>query len=117
MLSCSHSAADKLPYKYQYLYEDLSFEMPRIEIPIFPKYRVNLLDFGGKSDGITLNTEAFEKAMQSLSEKGGGTLVVPKGIGLRARLFLDQISICISKKGFNFVFTRFRFVSSCKNGI
>ncbi|MDK2968999.1 MAG: hypothetical protein PWQ65_102 [Bacteroidota bacterium] len=98
MLSCSHSAADKLPYKYQYLYEDLSFEMPRIEIPVFPKYRVNLLDFGGKPDGITLNTEAFEKAMQSLSEKGGGTLVVPKGIWFTGPIvFRSNINLHLEK--------------------
>ncbi|MBP9031180.1 MAG: glycoside hydrolase family 28 protein [Dysgonomonadaceae bacterium] len=98
MLSCSHSAADKLPYKYQYLYEDLSFEMPRIEIPVFPKYRVNLLDFGGKSDGITLNTEAFEKAMQDLSQKGGGTLVVPKGIWFTGPIvFRSNINLHLEK--------------------
>jgi len=98
MLSCSHNAADKLSYKYKYLYEDLSFEMPRIEIPIFPKYRVNLLDFEGKPDGITLNTEAFEKAMQHLSEKGGGTLIVPKGIWFTGPIvFRSNINLHLEK--------------------
>jgi len=98
MLSCSHSAADKLPYKYKYLYEDLAFEMPRIEIPVFPKYRVTLLDFGGVPDGITLNTNAFEKAMQDLSQKGGGTLVVPKGIWFTGPIvFRSNINLHLEK--------------------
>lgn len=67
-------------YKYDYLYTDLPFEMPRVHIPEFPDNNVNILDFGGTPDGITLNTEAFEKAMRSLSDKGGGILTVPKGV-------------------------------------
>lgn len=98
MLSCGHSTADKLPYKYKYLYEDLPFDMPIIEIPVFQKYRVNLLDFGGKPDGITLNTEAFEKAMQDLSRKGGGTLVVPKGIWFTGPIvFRSNINLHLEK--------------------
>jgi polygalacturonase len=98
MLSCGHSTADKLPYKYKYLYEDLPFDMPIIEISVFPKYRVNLLDFGGKPDGITLNTEAFEKAMQDLSRKGGGTLVVPKGIWFTGPIvFRSNINLHLEK--------------------
>ena len=79
-MSCSNSTTDRLSYKYEYLYEDLPFEMPRVEVPSFPDNSVNLLDFGGIPDGITLNTDAFAKAMQDLSEKGGGTLIVPEGI-------------------------------------
>ncbi len=48
--------------------------------PVIPATRTNLLDFGGVPDGITLNTDAFARAIAALSEKGGGTLVVPPGI-------------------------------------
>lgn len=80
LLACSHSTTDKLSYKYEYLYTDLPFDMPRVQLPLFPKNSVNLLDVGGNPDGVTLNTGAFAKAMQELSDKGGGTLVVPKGV-------------------------------------
>ena len=57
-----------------------------------PDRRVNLADFGGVPDGATLNTAAFERALASLAERGGGTLLVPSGywltgpIRLRSRI-------------------------------
>ncbi|MDR1585129.1 MAG: glycoside hydrolase family 28 protein [Prevotellaceae bacterium] len=66
--------------KYDYLYQDLPFGMEKIPVPVFPENTVDILDFGGVPDGVSLNTEAFAKAMLALSEKGGGTLVVPSGI-------------------------------------
>ena len=68
------------PYKYEYLYRDLPFDMPRVNLPVFPDNRVSITDFGGVGDGVTLNTEAFAKAMDALSQKGGGTLDVPFGV-------------------------------------
>lgn len=80
IISCSTDSTENTEYKYEYLYEDLQFEMPRVYRPTFPDRSVNLLDYGGNPDGITLNTDAFANAMHDLSKKGGGTLVVPKGI-------------------------------------
>ena len=48
--------------------------------PKIPSTRVSLADFGGNPDGLTLNTDAFARAIAALSDKGGGTLVVPPGI-------------------------------------
>ena len=80
ILSCNNKEAVNSKYKYEYLYEDLQFNMPYVQRPTFPDRHVNLLDYGGNPDGITLNTCAFADAMQDLSKKGGGTLIVPKGI-------------------------------------
>ena len=80
VMSCSNSVTEKSSYKYAYLYEDLPFDMPRIDVPVFPKNSVNLLDVGGNPDGVTLNTAAFAQGIKELSDKGGGTLIVPKGI-------------------------------------
>ena len=55
---------------------------PQVARPTFPKYTVNLADFGGTGDGVTLNTAAFAKAIAAISEKGGGELTVPTGIWL-----------------------------------
>ncbi|HZI32775.1 MAG TPA: hypothetical protein VFF11_10570, partial [Candidatus Binatia bacterium] len=57
-------------------------DLPKVVKPVFPNNTVNLSDFGGKGDGIALNTGAFEKAFAALAEKGGGELVVPPGIWL-----------------------------------
>lgn len=80
VLSCTNNSPNSNAYKYEYLYEDLPFDMPRVQRPTFPNRSVNLLDYDGKPDGITLNTTAFANAMSDLSAKGGGTLIVPKGI-------------------------------------
>jgi len=66
--------------RYDYLYKDLPFKMSRVERPSFPDNQVSVADFGGIADGVTLNTVAFEKAMETLNKKGGGTLLVPSGI-------------------------------------
>lgn len=67
-------------YKYEYLYKDLPFSMPKVEHPVFANNKISITDFGGIGDGITLNTEAFAKAMDALEKKGGGTLIIPSGI-------------------------------------
>jgi len=66
------------PYK-KYT-EKLPFQMPEVTAPVIPDRQVKLTDFGGVGDGITLNTEAFAKAIDALSKQGGGKLVVPQGV-------------------------------------
>ncbi len=75
---CKHPSTEDT--KFSYLYEDLPFEMPQINIPVFPDYQISITDFGGIGDGKTLNTEAFIKAFTDLEEHGGGTLLVPFGV-------------------------------------
>ena len=62
------------------LYKDLPFDMPKVQAPRIPSRSVNLPDFGGVPDGVTLNTQAFADAIDALAQKGGGRLVVPAGI-------------------------------------
>lgn len=76
--SCGRQGGDE----FAYLYENLPFKMERVARPVIPDLRVSVKDFGGVGDGVTLNTEAFAKAMKHLSDKGGGHLDVPAGIWL-----------------------------------
>jgi polygalacturonase len=55
---------------------------PQVSVPAIPNYTVSLADFSGSGDGSTTNTVAFEKAIATLAEHGGGELVVPPGIWL-----------------------------------
>ena len=65
---------------YSIYTSNLPFAMPEVTAPQFPNHLVNLSDFGAKGDGTMLCTEAFEKALDALSKKGGGRLVVPQGV-------------------------------------
>ena len=69
-------------------YKDLPFEMPVLKTPKFKKHSVNIVDFGAVGDGITLNTEAFDKAIKAVAAKGGGTVVIPEGIWLTGPITL-----------------------------
>lgn len=47
-----------------------------------------ITQFGAVGDGKTLNTEAIQKAIDQVSEKGGGTILVPEGMFLSGAIFL-----------------------------
>lgn len=66
----------------------------------------NVKDFGGVGDGVTLNTEAFVRAVSAISkfgDKGGAQLNVPPGLWLTApfnltshmTLFLAQDAVIL----------------------
>ena len=69
---------------------DLPFDMPEIRLPSIPERSVLLTDFGAVGDGVTPATEAFAAAIRSLSERGGGRLVVPAGIWLTGPIGLES---------------------------
>lgn len=72
--------------------------MPHIKVPVFPNNHVSIVDFGGNPNGIALNTQAFEAAMESLSQKGGGTLNVPKGVWFTGPIvFRSNINLHLEK--------------------
>ena len=77
-------------YEFASLYEDLPFPMPEVERPVIPSYEVNITDFGGIGDGVTLNSKAFADAIEHLSSKGGGHIVVPQGIWLTGPVTLKD---------------------------
>lgn len=43
------------------------------------KTELNIISYGAVGDGKTLNTSAIQKAINDVSIKGGGTVIVPKG--------------------------------------
>jgi polygalacturonase len=89
LISCSQ-------YEFGYLYEDLPFEMTKVTRPQIPDREVNIADFGGVGDGVTLNSEAFANAIEALSQRGGGRLTVPTGVWLTGPITLkDNIELHI----------------------
>lgn len=77
-VSMGAKAANTNPYSIYTA--NLPFNMPEVVAPSFPNHLVNLSDFGAKGDGTELCTDAFERAFETLSKKGGGRLVVPAGV-------------------------------------
>ena len=68
------------------------------QAPVIPETRVSVVDFGGVGDGVTLNTEAFGKAIAALDKRGGGHLDVPSGIWLTGPIvFKNSIDLHLEK--------------------
>ena len=70
------------------VYKNLPFSMPEVSKPSFPDYEVNIRDFGALSDGVTLNTEAINNAIKTVSSKGGGKVIIPEGLWLTGPVVL-----------------------------
>lgn len=56
----------------------------------FQNKTYNINDFGAVADGKTLNTAAFEKAIQTCTENGGGKVLVPNGKYLTGAIHLEN---------------------------
>ena len=93
LLSIAAYAAD-----YGTYYQNMPVKMQQPEVAVIPDYSVNLKDFGAVGDGITLNTQAFDKAIKALDKKGGGHLIVPAGVWLTGLISLkSNIDLHIEK--------------------
>jgi polygalacturonase len=72
------------------VYEGLEFDMPRIQEPVIPDNTVWITDFGAVNGGHVINTEAFAKAIEAVTKKGGGKVVIPPGIWLTGPISLKS---------------------------
>ncbi|MDH7605130.1 MAG: glycoside hydrolase family 28 protein [Melioribacter sp.] len=71
-------------------YRGLEFQMPELNVPSFPDREFYITDFGAKGDGLTINTEAFAKAIDACSKSGGGKVIVPAGLWLTGPISLKS---------------------------
>lgn len=72
------------------VYEGIEFDMPRVQEPIIPDNVVNITDFGAVPGGQVLNTLAFADAIDAVTAKGGGKVVIPAGIWLTGPIILKS---------------------------
>jgi polygalacturonase len=64
--------------------------LPIIQQVKFKKDTTDIVSFGAKGDGITLNTESINKTIASVSEKGGGVVLIPSGLWLTGPIELKS---------------------------
>ncbi|MES2240175.1 MAG: glycoside hydrolase family 28 protein [Bacteroidota bacterium] len=72
------------------IYDGIEFSMPKVKATNFPDYKVSISDFGAVKGGIVKNTDAFAKAINQVSSKGGGKIIVPRGIWLTGPITLKS---------------------------
>jgi polygalacturonase len=71
-------------------YENIEFKMAKIQEPQIPNNTVNIKDFGAINGGYVLNTKAFTDAIDAVSKKGGGKVIIPPGIWLTGPIILKS---------------------------
>ncbi len=101
---CSEKPIEKQDFSE--VYKGIEFEMPKVIEPVFPDYSVSITDFGAVSDGQTLNTDAFSKAIQDVSEKGGGRVLIPRGVWLTGPIILKSNINIHSEAGALVIFSK-----------
>lgn len=72
------------------LYAGIEFKMPRVQEPVIPANSVLITDFGAKSGGQELCTQAIHDAINAISKKGGGKVIIPRGMWLTGPIILKS---------------------------
>jgi polygalacturonase len=65
-------------------------KLPVIIAPKFKKDTVSIVRHGAVPDGYKLNTKSINNAIDALSKKGGGVVLVPKGLWLAGPIVLKN---------------------------
>src|SRR5262245_44762281 len=76
-----------------------SSSTPHAAAPKIAHQRFNITDYGGVSDGHTLNTTAIMRAIEECSKQGGGEVIVPPGDFLTGPIELKSSVALVIEKG------------------
>lgn len=76
------ASAQTQQYSWQHL--------PHIATPVFKKDTFNILKFGAKADGHTINTQSINNAIATCSAKGGGVVLIPQGLWISGPIILKS---------------------------
>ncbi len=68
-----------------------SFEnLPVVRETSFKRDTVNVLQFGAKNDGVTLNTKSINEAIVYIHQRGGGVVLIPQGLWISGPIELKS---------------------------
>ena len=90
---------------YDAYYTDMPIEIEHVQPVQVPSLVVQLPDFGAVPDGQTLCTEAFKAAIDTLAARGGGHLIVPKGVWKTGPIVLKSNIDLHLKRGATILFS------------
>lgn len=82
------------------------FKMQEVKVPVFPGKIFSIKDYGGVSDGQTLNTDAFKKVIDACATAGGGIVIVPPGLWLTGPIQLKSNINLDVQRGALIIFTK-----------
>lgn len=66
------------------------WQLPTVQEPVFKKDTFSILTYHAVGDGVTLNTQALQRAIHDCHAKGGGVVLVPNGLWLTGPLVLES---------------------------
>lgn len=75
---------------YEKYYMGLPFETQIPTLPSFGELSISITEFGAVGDGHSLNTQAFQNTIKYVASKGGGKVIVPRGIWLTGPIELQS---------------------------
>jgi DNA sulfur modification protein DndE len=74
-------------------------KLPVIDQVSFKNDTIQITAYGAKCDGIFLNTNAIQQAIDACNKIGGGTVLVPRGLWLTGAIVLkSNVNLCVSKE-------------------
>ncbi|MEI6949276.1 glycoside hydrolase family 28 protein [Paraflavisolibacter sp. H34] len=66
------------------------FAMPQFKKPTFPALTLNIREKGAKEGGTVITTKEIQAAIDEVNSRGGGTVIVPKGLWKTGRISLKS---------------------------
>ncbi|HEX5553052.1 MAG TPA: glycoside hydrolase family 28 protein [Chitinophagaceae bacterium] len=84
------TACSNKPSAVQQIDQARQGHLPEVIKPDFKSDTFNIIRYGAKSDGITLNTKSINAAIMDCSKNGGGVVLVPDGFWLTGPLVLQN---------------------------
>lgn len=105
--------ANKKPYSFD--------NLPVVAKTSFKADTFNIIKYGAKNDGITLNSKAINDAIIACNKKGGGVVLVPKGMWLTGPVELkSNVNLHLQKNAilqFTSDFSQYPLVASNWEGL
>lgn len=77
-------------FREEWQNDSLPFVMSPLVLFVTPNHLCSIESYGAIGDGITLNTQAFTRAIEDCSNQGGGRVIVPPGTFLTGAIHLKS---------------------------